>query len=109
MIKVETKGLKGVQDRLSGLAKKARELDGQQQTIALPDLMTDDFVEAHSQHGSLQELFDASPFTIDSIEDFKAIPDADWDVFIADQTDFETWEEMQTEAVKQLLIRQLGF
>jgi hypothetical protein len=69
--------------------------------------MPPEFVSACSSFSNLEEMFKASPFKIDSPEDFKAIPDADWDKFIAEHTSFSTWQEMQQAAAKQWTVKQL--
>jgi hypothetical protein len=53
-------------------------------------------------------LFESSGFRIESPEDFKAIPDADWDAFIGRETTFADWQAMLDEAVKVWTIKQLG-
>lgn len=95
-------------ERLADLSRRASELHGEQ-NIPLSELMPPEFVSAHSEVPSLQELFDASPFTISSIEDFKAIPDAAWDTFIDEKTSFSTWREMQEAAVRDWTRKKLGF
>ena len=95
-------------ERLADLSRRANELHGQQ-NIPLSELMPPEFVSAHSELSSLQELLDASPFTIASVEDFKAIPDDAWDSFIKEKTSFSTWREMQEAAVREWTRKKLGF
>jgi hypothetical protein len=54
-------------------------------------------------------MFDASGFKIESPEDFAAIPDAEWDQFIRDNTTFASWEAMLGEAGGEWAARKLGF
>jgi hypothetical protein len=95
-----------VTKRLNDLSKRAQELDGEH-VVPLAELMPPEFMSECSSFQSLDELFKASPFTIDSPEDFKAIPDADWDQFIAQHTSYETWQEMQQAAAKQWTLKKL--
>lgn len=39
-------------------------------------------------------MIQANGFKVESEDDFKAIPDAEWDVFIHDNTSFGSWREM---------------
>jgi hypothetical protein len=90
---------KGVKRKLEDLSRRAKELDGSHEII-LSELMPPEFVSGCSKFSSLQELFTASGFKIDSIEDFKAIPDDEWDAFIQGATPYENWEEMNTSAIR---------
>ena len=107
-MKSEIKVTGNFRQRLHDLAQKSRELDGQHE-IPLSELMPDDFVGASSSFPSLKELFAASPFEIHTLDDFKAIPDEDWDKFISTNTTFATWGEMQQAAVREWTQHNLGF
>lgn len=63
----------------------------------------------HTDSSSIDEFLDNSPFTIESEEDFLAIPDEDWDNYIVAHTDFSSWEEMQGKAAEDYVVKQLGF
>jgi hypothetical protein len=88
----EIKGLKEAQDRLKKLADDAEELDGQ--SVPLSEVLTDEFVHTNSPFDSLDNLIKASGYTVESQEDFEAIPDEEWDRFISDNTSFDSWQEM---------------
>ncbi|MFB0725015.1 hypothetical protein ACEU6F_04975 [Aeromonas salmonicida] len=103
----EIKGLKELQKKLGYLAKSAEALDGQHQ-VPLTDLLNPAFISSCSKFSSVEELFDASGFKIESTEDFKAIPDAEWDSFIKSNTTYENWLEMQTSAAAQWTKSKLG-
>ncbi len=108
MLKVEMSGFDELRKRLEGMAERARQLDGKEEVVPLAELMPSAFVAEHSSFASLEELFSASPFKIDSVDDFKAIPDAEWDAYIASKTSFSSWEEMQHEAIAERMRAQLG-
>jgi hypothetical protein len=108
MLKVEMKGFDEVQNRLEDMAERAAELDGKQRTVPLSDLLNDDFISEHSSFASFNELLAKSPFKVETKEDFEAIPDAKWDSYIAANTSFESWEEMQHQAATKYLAKQLG-
>ena len=92
---------------LEDLARRARELHGQHE-ISVANLLTPDFLGQCSRFKSADELFDASGFSVQSVEDFKAIPDAEWDTFIGGNTTFANWQDMLNAAVKEWTIKQLG-
>jgi hypothetical protein len=108
MFKFEMKGFDEVQRRLDDTAKRAAELDGKQQEVQLSELLNDDFIAEHSSFPSFDELLAASPFKVETKEDFEAIPDAEWNTYIAANTSFESWEEMQHKAAGKYLIKQIG-
>ena len=82
---------------LDKLIKNAKELQGTHQ-VKLVDLMNPTFIAAHSKFQDLEALFAASGFKVDSPEDFAAIPDDEWDTFISENTDFDSWLDMQKAA-----------
>lgn len=104
MLKVTVKkDLKPLED----LARRARQLDGQHQ-VSVASLLSPAFLGRCSRFKSADELFESSGFTIQSTEDFAAIPDAEWDSFISGNTNFASWQEMLNAAVKEWTIKQLG-
>lgn len=107
-MKITVKEAGNWRQKLGELKERAEALQGEQQ-IAMGDLMTPAFVAGCSSYTSLEELFGVSPFTITSLEDFKAIPVAEWDTFISTHTRFASWEEMQRAAMKEHVRRKLGF
>ena len=108
MFKLEIKGFDEVQKRLDDMAKRAAELDGKQQQVPLSELLNDRFIAEHSSFASFDELLAASPFKVETKEDFEAIPDAEWNAYIAANTSFESWEEMQHQAAGEYLAKQIG-
>jgi hypothetical protein len=93
---------------LKELTRKASELDGNR-NIPLPELLTPEFLASCSRFGSADEMFNVSGFHIESADDFKAIPDAEWDDFISKNTSYSRWEEMLKAAVGNWVKGQLGF
>lgn len=91
----EIKGLKEVQEKLKFLAS----LDGKK--ITLGELLPPEFISAASSYSSVQELFDASGFTVSSQEDLEAIPVEKWDNFIAEHTSYPSWAELKNSAMAE--------
>ena len=77
----EVKGLKELQHSLERLQSNARSLHGTHH-VPISDVLTNAFIQEHTRHQSVDEWFAASPFTIESQEDFQAIPDAEWDTYV---------------------------
>ena len=53
-------------------------------------------------------MFEASGFAMETPEDFAAIPDAEWDAFIASRTRFADWRTMQEKAAADWFSRGTG-
>tara|TARA_R110001583_G_scaffold15059_2_gene62432 strand:+ start:2168 stop:2476 length:309 start_codon:yes stop_codon:yes gene_type:complete len=76
--------------------------------IKLTELMSPGFVSGCSKFGTIEDLFDASGFTVESLADFAAIPDEEWEEFIVENTSFSSWNEMQHKAVEHYTKQQLN-
>jgi hypothetical protein len=93
-------------DGLHKLQRRAKELDGTHQ-VPVAELLTGEFMRRHTKFGSLDAMIEASPFTVESAEDFRAIPDAEWDAFVRQQTRFSSWREMLSSAGAEWMKKQL--
>jgi len=105
MLKIE--GFNELQNKLDELAKKAEELDGQHQ-VPVSELLTDGFISRHTSFSSVDEMFKASGFEIESQEDLAAIPDAEWDNYIRSVSSFDSWQNMLGAAGQEWAKRKLG-
>lgn len=76
--------------------------------VKLGDMMNPAFISAHSSYANLDDLVNGSGFKVETAEDFKAIPDAEWDLFIKENTDFENWQEMQVAAHRDYVAAVMG-
>ncbi len=104
---VEIKGLKEFQGKLKKLGDNAKKLDGTH-SILISDLLTTQFLSKCSQFRTAEELFEASGFKVETMEDFKAIPDEAWDNFIRSSTKYFNWAEMMKAAGAEWTKTQLG-
>lgn len=100
-------GLDKLSRKLKDLSRRAAALDGSH-TVPLGELLTPSFLSKHTPYSSLDEMFDASGFKIETEEDFAAIPDNKWDEFIRSVSSFPDWQSMLQEAVKDWTAKQLG-
>lgn len=81
---------------LKKLAENAKKLHGTSQ-VPLADVLNAKFVSSHSKYADFEALLAAVGVT--TKEEFEALPDAEFDAFIAANTDFSNWVEMQTEGM----------
>ena len=63
----------------------------------------------YTNFDSFQNLLDKSTFVVKSAEDFRAIPDEDWNNYIKNNTCFDSWNEMQEKAVQIYIKAKLTF
>lgn len=82
---------------LDKLKKNTSELSGTN-SIPMNVLMNPDFISSCSQYPNFEKLIEASGFKVETKEDFKAIPDQEWEQFIQTNTSYESWIEMQKSA-----------
>lgn len=100
-------GVDRMTKKLEDLARNARELHGKHE-IQFQELLSPEFLARHTRFRDAGELFEASGFRVESEEDFKAIPDEEWDEFINANTSFSNWEAMLSEAAKAWTSKKLG-
>lgn len=93
-------GFDDLAKQMDDLAQRAKDLDGPH-NVPVAELMPPEFISKCSSFETIDALFEASPFKIESAEDFAAIPDDAWDEFIVQNTSFESWEAMQQEAATE--------
>lgn len=77
------------------------------ETVSFPDLFNPDFMRKHAKVPTIEALFEAGGFDVNSPEDFAAIPDEEWEANIRANTFFKSWEEMQRTAGAEWVMRQL--
>lgn len=99
-MKVETTGLDRLQRRLRQMEAGARRLHGRHQ-VRLDELLHPRFMSRHTQFGSLEEMLEKSDWTVESVEDFEAIPDGPWDAYVRETTRFSNWREMRESAARE--------
>jgi hypothetical protein len=108
MIKVNTSGFKELERKLKKIENNAQRLEGKNY-IPLTDLFPSEFIKKHTEFSSIDDMFNESPFLIESAEDFAAIVDDKWDHFIKSSTSFNSWKQMQEAAAVDWTKKQLGF
>lgn len=108
MIKFDDRGLKDFQRKLKELEQNANKLKGDN-SVPITELFHPNFMLSYTQFNTIEDMFKKSPFKIDSEEDFKAIDESKWDMFIVVSTKFDSWEEMQETAATEWTAKKLGF
>jgi len=104
---LDVRGLKEFANTLDELAKKAKQLKGENQ-VPFSEIFTPAFMRKYTNFTTIDKMIEASGYQVNSAEDFKAIPDAPWDSFVQQRTKFSNWEEMVQKAGLEWTSRKLG-
>lgn len=96
-------GLDKFQKKLQQLRKNAKELNGKH-SVPFDDLFSKEFMHTHCSFSSIQAMLDASPF---KDMEFKDIPDADWDAYVSQSTNFKSWKDMKAAGTKKWAAKKL--
>lgn len=104
----EMDGFDELQDRLEEMKESAEELDGENK-IPFDELFDESFMRSHTEFESFDELIDESPWEVESEDDFIAIPEDEFDEYVAEHSEFDDWEEMKGVAAQKWMSSRLGF
>lgn len=89
------------------LEKNAKELENTK-SVSFETLFNSKFMSKYTRFSSFNELLTFGKYEVNSQEDFEAIPDDEFDDFIASNTKFETWQDMLDTASTEYAINKLG-
>ena len=99
-------GLDAFQRQLDDLAKRAEDLNGKH-GVPLGELLTDSFVAKHTKFSTFDDLLKASGFPCETLEEFEAIPQDEFDKHISATSDYSSWQEMVDDAAAEYIARKL--
>lgn len=85
----------GLKKFMKNLEKAADEISGEK---SLDELFTPSFMSQYTDFNSFDELLSAGNFVVNSQEDFKNIPEDEFDIHISSTTKFNSWEDMKAKA-----------
>jgi len=102
----EIKGLNELQNKLNILQRDIDKI-AKEEKVTLNDLFPPPFMRKYTQFSSIDEMVKKSPFKVENEEDFKNIPDKDWDVYVKEKTSFRSWDEMQSKAAEEYVGKQV--
>ena len=97
-MKIKMTGFDKMHRNLDRLARNAKALHGRHE-VSFEELFGPRFMQANTKYESFEALLEASPFKVETKEDFAAIPK--WDDFIREATRFGSWEEMMQAAAAE--------
>jgi hypothetical protein len=71
-------------------------------------MFPDEFMLLNTEFQSIADMIEVSGFRVETADDFKAIPDDEWDAFVRSRTRFTSWEEMRAAAGNEWMSRQVA-
>lgn len=86
--------------------KKIKKASG---NVSFDELFNRSFMIKNSKFKSFGELLDYGGYTVNNEEDFKAIPDIEFDRLVQKTTKFKNWEEMLSTAGAEHFEKNLKF
>ena len=96
--------LKGHEELSKNLDKLTKELESfKKQEVSFNELFSPEFMTKYTQFRTINEMVEKSPFKVESEEDFKNIPDEEWDSYVKEKTSFQSWSEMMSKAGEEYL------
>lgn len=104
---VEIRGFEELADELDQLQERVDAVDGET-SVSFDELFPTDFMETYTEFGSIEAFLEASPWTVESDADFEAIPGDEFDEYVDDHTEFDTWEAMLSAAAREWIGRKLA-
>ena len=102
----EIKGLDKLQNNLKNLQRKIDKISGEQK-VSFKDIFPSSFMSKFTQFSSIDEMVNKSPFKVENEEDFRKIPDKEWDVYVREKTPFKSWDEMLSKAGEEYIGKQV--
>lgn len=106
MLEISITGVGEAVRRLEQLEANAKRLDGEHE-VAVDELFTPEFMGRYSSVLTFDALIKAGGFKVASREDFRAIPDDEWDLVVQRHTSFGSWRDMKKKAAEEYFRREL--
>ena len=100
-------GFDDIQKQLKQLQQQAKELDGTQE-VPFGELTTNEFMRSYTQFETIDEFFDASEWSIDTMDDLEPIPEEHLNRYVDEYTEFPDWHAMMEKAGAEYVARRLG-
>ena len=100
-------GLDELNDELERLEENARELDGTHD-VPLTELFNPRFMHKYTDFESFGDMIEQSKWTVESQQDFEAIPGRQFDMYVRERTQFSDSDEMLDVAAEEWIASEMG-
>ena len=103
---LQVAGLEDLKDRVGTALDRIAEL--QMGTRIQSDaFFSEPFMDDHTEFDSFAAFCEQSPWTLEERRDIQDVTCERLDEYVAERTDFETWERMKTQAAEERIIDQI--
>lgn len=102
---VEIEGFDEFEGELGDLVDRLERIGGE---LPMTDLYPPVFMRTYTEFGCFRAFMDASPWLIESAEDFDSIPSIAFDRYVSEHTDFASWDAMLRVAGREYVLRQIA-
>lgn len=104
---IKITGLNKLKNQMKQMERGANELKNTK-SVSFEELFTPSFMTKYTTFNSFDDLLLAGNFTVESNEDFEAIPENELDIHVSNTTNFENWEDMLGTATEEYAFKKLG-
>jgi hypothetical protein len=80
-------------DQFETMADNAERLQGENE-VAFAELFTEQFMRQHTDVSSFEQYLENSQWEVESQEEFEAIPKDEFDEYVTNHSEFDSWEAM---------------
>lgn len=89
--------------KIEGVDELTQRLEslGGEHSIPISELFTPDFMQTHSETETFEAFLEASPWSVETEDDFKSIPEDEWDDYVEAHTVFKDWDAMLSTAFRK--------
>ncbi|MCO8267145.1 hypothetical protein NKF06_11220 [Haloferax sp. AB510] len=105
-MELQIAGLEDLEERVGNALTRIGELQAGTR-VQSDALFSQSFMRDHTEFDSFDAFCTQSPWAFDDIDDAQDISRDRLNEYTAARTDFETWEEMKTQAAEEEIIDQL--
>lgn len=103
---VQIRGFEEYGEELDRLRDRTDSIDGRD-AVSITELFPADFMQTYTEFESIARFFEESPWTVETEDDFEAVPADEFDAYVDEHTGFSSWEAMLSAGAREWVSRQL--
>lgn len=104
---IEITGIDKLEKRINKMTETAESINNSK--VNFNELFTTDFMNRNTDVASIDQLVKNAGYTVNSQEDFEAIPEEPWDKYVNTHTKFSDWHDMISTAGQEYVVKKLHF
>ena len=106
-MKFETNGFDELSKHLKKMQQRAEELQ-KTESLSIYELFSDSFMKKNTRFDNIDDFFKASDFDVSSNEAFEKIEQKELDKYVAENSKFKDWKDMNLSALGEYTAKKLG-